>query len=405
MIGRYFLVMAINTGLTFARGLVLAALLPVEDFGLYVTFMAIGLFLSVLLSLGDIEATIKGFPRAQAAGNPQHILATSRHLTTRLSQRMLAAAAILIPLSYLLTRDAHLTLLFALGIAAALPAALLGLLASVARAVPDLMMLAKSALLRTALALALSCAGAWVFGAAGALAGEVAAAALAVLYAKTIYAELARPASPAQAPAAAPQATGGLWLLAASLVVSALVYLDRSFVAFALGVEEAGRFGLLMIFVTGANALVGQAVQKVGPDLIRAQHQGVGVSQQLRLLRPWLIAFAGVILGLVFAGFLALSMPWTAAFLQKFRIGAAEILLAGGLGLLQVGTVFDWMLISHNRERQVLLAAIAFAAALLLPALIGLYSGLSLQGILMIMIAARLAQIAVQSVLISRPKM
>jgi O-antigen/teichoic acid export membrane protein len=404
LIGWYFLLMAVNTVLTFARGLALAGFLSVEDFGLYVTFMAIGMFASVLLGIGEIEATIKSFPRAIADGNPQFVLDTSRRLNVKLAWRTAVVVVVLTPVFYFATSNLPLTLLFALAIVVALPTATLGVYASVARAVPDLILQARSSLLRTVLALILCCTGAYLIGTAGALAGEIIAALIAHLYAQTILHHLKTPDAPQQAsaPAVVTGRRGGLWLLAASLLASGLLYLDRTFVAFTLGVEEAGRFGLLMIFVSGANALLGQAAQKIGPDIVKAQHGGATVRHQFRIMWPWLVAFAGVILVMISAGLAAAQVPVIEGFLQRFRIGPTEMLLAAGVALLQIFSLFDWILISFNREKLVFASVLTYASALVLAALTALYWGLSLQVMLSIMIGARCVQILAQWVLILR---
>jgi hypothetical protein len=402
LLGKYFLLMAVNTAMTFARGLALAALLTVEDFGYYAIFMAVGMFASVLLGIGEVEATIKSFPRAAADGNTGIIAHTLRALNRKLSLRTAWALLLLVPCFYFFADDITLTVLFTLAVAVAMPAAQLGVYASAARAVPDLILLANSSLLRTVLALALCSAGAILAGAKGALLGEIAAAVIAIAYARTIFRQLNQSQgseSVLTLETATPRSSG-LWLMAASLLASALLYLDRSFVALALGVEEAGRFGLLMIFVTGANALVGQVVQKVGPDLVKAQHAGAGVGQQMRILTPWLLGFAGAVAVLIGVGLGAEAVPWTAQFLEKFQIGGWEIVLTAALGLLQVSVLFDWVLISRNREKLVFASVCGFATALIIPAFLGFLLGLSLQAVLIIMIGARLAQVLTQCALI-----
>ena len=61
--GRYLVIMSAAAMLALIRGFVVAGILDVASFGLYAAILATGMFSSAFVSFGEIERTIKRFPR------------------------------------------------------------------------------------------------------------------------------------------------------------------------------------------------------------------------------------------------------------------------------------------------------------------------------------------------------
>jgi hypothetical protein len=271
---------------------------------------------------------------------------------------------------------------------------------SVHRASGELLPLARAALARTLLALLLAALGAAVASWPGAMAGEIVAALIGGWIGRTFVARTVRavetvplkPIEPVQKE---------FWLFVAVLIGAVPVYLDRAFVSVVFGTHALGSYGVLMLFVTGAFTLVTIIVQALGPQLVKLEHRGASLRSQLGMLLGWTAAASiFIVSGMVVASMLLLHGP-IQPLGTKYSLDLGQLLATTALAMLQVSLMFDWMLISHDRERPVFLAALIYL--LVLAGGVGVFIQ-TLDGIeqfMWIMAGAKLAQVVIQLVFIA----
>lgn len=403
---RYIVVMSLAAAIALVRGFFVAGILDLPSFGLYATVLAAGMFSSTLLSFGEIERTIKSFPRLWIVEH--HRASMLEQVDKSLLIMVRRAGAVFVVLAAGTFSDAMqssarsgiLVVLIALG------AALSSLYASAIRATGDIDLLARNSLLRAVIVIAFGLSGAYFFNWQGALLGEVMAAILGAAITRHSAVRKAQSFVGTRRTfaddATAPSFDGGRWLFAAGLLVSAPVYLDRAFVASAYGAAMVGTFGFLMLFVTGANTLTGIVAQKVGPQLVKMEYQAGSVEAQVKLASGWV----GFICVICVAGMAALALAfnyWPAQyFYQKFNLHWEMIAAATLLCVLQVGVLLEFILISRNHERAVFFAACWYFSAILVVVLLRTLLGLSLVHLIWLLVFARLIHIAAQILFIGR---
>ena len=394
---RFVIEMALASGLSLLRGFVLAVVMPVHAFGLYVAVVAFGTFGANLLGFGRIEQTNKHFPRLFAEGHGVQAVQQADSIVLLLIFRALVAVALgVVFVSAAIGGDAPF--MTAAGVSVALAVAAQLVYASVHRASGELPSLARANLARTFLALVLAVLGGSSFGWPGAVFGEVAAATIAALLSRAYTARIAAPLARDNYSAVL-EPERGYWLFAAYLLAAAPFYLDRLVVGTAYGGVAGGTYGVLMLFVTAAATVVGIVEQKVGPELVRIERSGAGVGDQLRISLRW----SGIVTALNFLGVLsaALLLKGPAAPLAfKYDIDNSLLAAAMGMCLGRVTVLFDWLLLSRDRERAVFTAAAVSVLAMTAGGAIAVVSGSGLLAFVWALAAGKLIQLLLQLVFI-----
>lgn len=193
---------------------------------------------------------------------------------------------------------------------------------------------------------------------------------------------------------------GGRWLLLGILAASVPMYLDRAFVAGVIGIEAAGQYGFLMLFVIGATTVAGIVVQKVGPALVHAHQAGASVGEQWCITRTWIFGMVSVVcLGIAIAWLLILHGPlWFLG--HRYELQGIHFLAIAALGSLQGVVLLDWMLLSRDQEFRVFLAAAIYAAVAAAFAVWLALTPPTLLKVLTCLIAAKLVHLAALSWLV-----
>lgn len=366
MATRTFLgLMGTGAALSLARGFAIASLLDVTAFGMYAVVVACGAFASTLLSSGRIEQTMKTYPRLWADGRRTDVVASSDRTLVVLAARLLVLGAVVL-LTIAALNIGHWSV--ALGsLLVALSVATVSLYASGQRASLDLRSMGAVTLQRAVLAIALGCLGAWWASWHGAIAGEIVGGICGTWLSRRQMIRLSV-ASTTALPAVPPSDSSTAarrWMFASTLAAAAPAYLDRPFVANFWGAEAAGRYGFLMLFVTGASVVAGIAAQKIGPQLVAAGHRGGALHGQIRLASRWITACGIVCLaGMSLAAWLLLD-GWLAGLAHRYAIDGTTLGIATLLCCLQAAIIVEWLLISRDRERDVFGAAFVHLGAAL----------------------------------------
>lgn len=389
----FLALMALASAISLLRGFALAGLLDAASFGIYATVFAAGTFSSLLVSGGRVELTQKTYPRMWSDGQHAALLGSvdrgARVLVLRaaLLASLLAAAAVIAGRGDLL----------APALAAAVVSwstASVSIYASAQRASRELRSVGMVTLQRSLAAVVLGCVGAWLGSWPGAIAGEVVGSLVGVGLSRRWVLRLARPGSGSElGPTTAAAQGGKRWLFAAALSGAVPFYLDRLFVAHRWGAEAVGRYGFLMLFVSGASVVASIVVQKVGPQLVHMSHTGSTLRAQAALATRWIGACLALYLaGMALAGFLLLKLD-VGGFATKFALDAPLMAIASVLCCLQLGLIIDWLLISHDRERDMYIATNVYLAAAVVAAALATWFDWSIVELLAALAFAKLGHV------------
>jgi len=402
--GKYITTMLFAAMIALIRGFVVAGILDVASFGLYATVLATGMFLSTLVSFGEVERTVKSFPRLWMVETLRRsVVERADRSAMRMLIRSVAVLLLLLVCSLIDVLN-YFSEMAMLAVLIALNAALSSLYASAIRATGEVSLLARNTFIRAVIVILFGLSGAYLFGWKGAIVGEVAAAFLGALITRysvvqqsprvKVHASFAE--SLANKASENLLIDNGFWLFWAGLLASAPIYLDRAFVASALGSEMVGTFGFLMLFVTSANAFTGIIIQKIGPQLIKMQHAGDALGLQVRFAIRWLFLIWGVyVMGMVLASLLLFFKP-ALYFVDKFALNIDLMGATAALSLLQVGVVLEYILISRNQERAIFLTACGYLICAGVVAFFVFLANAPLSDLLWLLVVAKGIHVAAQ---------
>lgn len=389
----FLALMALASAISLLRGFVVAGLLDAGSFGVYATVFAAGTFSSLLVSGGRVELTQKTYPRLWSDGQHAALLDSA----DRCARVLVLRAALLASLLGAVVLIAGHSDLFAPALAVAIVSwstASLSLYASAQRASRELRSVGMVTMQRSLAAVVLGCVGAWIASWPGAIAGEVVGTFVGVVLSRRWVVRLSRPGSgSALEPPPTTAAPGSGWLFAAALSGAVPFYLDRLFVANRWGAEAVGRYGFLMLFVTGASVVTSIVVQKVGPQLVHMSHTGATLRAQAALATRWIGACLALYLaGMALAGFLLLKLD-VGGFAAKFALDVSLMAIASVLCCLQLGLIIDWLLISHDRERDIYIATNVYLAAAVVAAVLATWLEWSIVELLAALAFAKLCHV------------
>ncbi|ODT77406.1 MAG: hypothetical protein ABS76_26840 [Pelagibacterium sp. SCN 64-44] len=390
----YFFWMMLASALGFGKMLALAQILHPANFGAYVSLFGLATLAGMILSFGQVEATTKHFPRLWAVGEKREIPRHARRIALSQAARFVALGLIAAILAGMV--DLGFDPLFALVTAAlGLATSLLALMASIFRASENIRALQNFTVVRSLLALIASCAGGFAFGWQGALLGDVVASAFSLAFA-TLQARVLIRASedtPHTTIAEPLEANGGKRLYAANILSSSISLVDRSLVNLALGAAAAGTYGVIALLYQVGQITMGILTQRVGPLIIKAKFTGSNTVSGLAIFRKALLGQAVLALGLILGMFLLQRLGFPPGFFEKYSISALAILLAGGISLMQIYQLLEFVLISKDLEHAVLTASGASSMVFAVGCLLAWRFGLSVEGFVAAVFLARLVQV------------
>lgn len=389
----YFFWMMLASALGFAKMLALAQILHPANFGAYVSLFGLATLAGMLLSFGQVEATTKHFPRLWANGQKQEI----PHHARRIALSQTARFVILGIMAAILASNVDLGFdpFFALVAAGlGLGTSLLALMASILRASENIRALQNFTVVRSVLVLAASCIGGYALGWQGALIGDIVAITLSLTFSalQTPLLLSANEETSATIVTEPIEASGGKRLYAANILSSSISLVDRSLVNLALGAAAAGTYGVIALLYQVGQITMVILTQRVGPLIIKAQFTGSAAVSGLAIFRNALLGQTILTLGLVVCTFLLQWMDFPPGFFEKYDISTLAILLAGGISLLQVHQLLEFILISKDLEHAVLTASGASSMVFIVGTMLAWWSGLSVEGFVAAAFLARLVQ-------------
>jgi O-antigen/teichoic acid export membrane protein len=385
------MLMLAAAGMSLVRGFVVAGLLDPEDFTRYAVAVATGTFLSNFLSFGLIEGTIKQFPRMTVSGSAGALLSLSDGAIRRLAFRAALCAPLFAVVMWVIDRDRPMVFLAVTTIAFCV--AVLGLLASVQRALLNVLNIAVANGLRASLYLALAATGAFAFGLRGAIVGEIVAALLGAIVSREIFKATlrSRALQTADAPLLAEnvKAEHGVTLFIAYSAIAAPIYMDRAYVAAVFSPADGAAYAVLALFVTGATVFVNIVGQKVGPEIIAREKSGATAAELVFGAARWSAAVVAIWLLVIAALHWAMAMGLL-PFLDKYGITPVMLLAIAFTGCMQVASLFEFILIARDMERKMLVLSLIYLGAVCLTGALAHIAGLSLAALVALLGAVKL---------------
>ena len=385
-------VMLGSSGLTIARMLAVAWLMPVESFALYTIIVATAAFGATMLSFGEVEATVKSFPRLVADGAEHALLPEGRRVLMIVVRRAVLAGSPLVALGLASEIDwlwqAGVGCLFAVATAHA------SLVASMQRALGHPVRLAAGTALRAVMVLTTVVLAAGSADPATVLVAEALAVIGSCLISEWVFIRRhAGSGSHVTRALDAADRRDGRRLFVAYAMASAPFYLDRLYMSGTLGATEAGRYAVLALLLSGAALLVGTVVQRVGPDVIRIVHAG-NPRTAVRHVMLW----SAAVTALWLTGMALLALLITAgavpAQLQNYAVEPAMLAPVAAAGVLLNAGMVEFLLLAADREPAFQRAAGGFLVTVLVLAGLAAWLNAELLTIMWLLVLARTIYLA-----------
>lgn len=394
----YFATTGSASVLTFARGLVVASFMQVTDFGTYVTLVAIGVFSSNLVSFGKIEGFMKSLPRHWAAGNDREVRRQCGQASLLILRRSLLLG---LPVATVLQLYAQVGLESLLVVAFVVANAWYSIYSAGIRATASINLLGRANLLRTFSAIVIVPLGGTLLGWQGAMLGEMASTLLAAAILRSWLSRVhSERDGTSEVPISDSTERGGLEIYFGLLLVAAPLYFDRLFVGQMYGATIAGTYAFLMIFQMLNSTLVGIVVQSIGPDLVRLELAGGSLRQQFRKVVLWSIFCIGTssaAVAILTFGVFVWPLDHMA---DKYGIDLRMVVAISTLSFFRVSEFVDWILISRNDERAMLIASAGFFVIMLVAGALTVSFRLDFLTFIWLTLAARAFQMLSQFILL-----
>lgn len=404
----FAVVMMAASSLGFIKAIGVAAVLPPEQFGLYISFLGIATLCSILCSLGRVEATIKLYPTLYVRGQGGWIARHAFLLWGRLACVIAAGCAVvwaglsLWGRSGFYAPDIAVTDLMLIAVNAWLISGLT-LAASLVRAIPDTGLLQRFTVTRGASVMCVALPAAYLSQSwrVTLMAEAVAMVLILGVAALWLVGPLRKgtrnpPITDRDAVAEEVFKGGGLLYLA-GLVSATVPYGGRAAVLFLSDPVVAGAFGLLSLLVQIGIMLASALSQRLGPRLIRDAAAGQ--------LNAAIIAGPLVMMGVLSSVSTVLLLtsflvPVGAAFWASYSIGAGLLLIVGLQLVLPCYLFLKFLLIARNEEAAILKVACITACCFYIGVGISGWLGLGLLGYVCTAALADIIRLSLKSYLI-----
>jgi O-antigen/teichoic acid export membrane protein len=397
------------SGLNFFRLGLASVFLNQVGFGLYSSMIGMAGLLSMLISLGDVEATTKLYPRLWVNRQKDEIVRDALAISRLLGWRAVAAASFgyaaakLVPLDWMQKPALWECAVFALYVWFT---SQLAICAAIIRAIGSVRLLLNFAWLRGLLPLAMVAAVLGLDDWKLAIIAETVGAGCLVAFGGRLIQRAMERAVSFDGVAESGELElrdnqNGRILYIANLFSSSISLADRAFVTAALGPLAGGTYGLLALISQAGALLSGIVSQKIGPEIIRAIHAGRNSRKVLGLLLFPLAVMAMTAAAVMFG--LTIG-PWIFTPLQMFLtsrgVGPDLIVMVSITVFLQFFLVLQFPLIALDDEVAVLRTSILAFATCAVGFVIATTNDLPLIAYVISIIVARAMQMAAMVVII-----
>jgi O-antigen/teichoic acid export membrane protein len=386
--------MILASSLGFIKILVLAYVLPKEEYGLYISFFGVAAFSYLILTFGSAEKTIKKYPRRWVDGQRSQLISDSINECKLLTFRFVFAALIFLVLLFIdVVSIGIITVLLVTVLGAC--NAYLAFVGSLYRASGFSNELLKFTLFRSSATFGLTLLLGLQLGWEGAMLGEIIGNLLSVGMA---YVKLSKifigESYPLENKNVSFQSDNGHFqIYFSNLALSPQSTLDKFWISNAIGPAAAGVFGVVMLIPQAAQLLGNVIVQYLGPSVIKLIHV-----KQISTKRSDTIFFNFLIL-LIFSflitllAFWAKHLPYFNYLFEKYDISDTSLLLAGLIGCSQIYGLIEFHLIARNREKDIMIASLFSLFVFIFGFIAASFMNASVEWFLLGVVFARFSQL------------
>lgn len=352
--------MLLASALGFIKLLALAYVLPSDEFGLYVTYFGVASFVSVFVSFGLSEKTIKDYPRRWAVGERKSILNDAIKAGGIICIRFLIIGTIVLGISYfdLINIEPQAIILMTI---LALSTGVLTLIASLYRAVGSQLRLQNFTLLRSVGVFSFAMTGGSWLGWQGAIAGDIIGGLIGLGFALLQLPSLCRdqPSLPSKTTALRSNENGHYQIYFANLVVAPQSMLDKAWISNTIGPVFAGSYGVVMLIPQVVQLLANVVVQHIGPLVIKLVHLDQSTTNRQNTIAFNAAMLAVFSLVLTVAALLTKRIPYLNHLFIKYEISDFSLVMVGVIACSQIYGLIEFHLIARDREQDIFNASFA----------------------------------------------
>ena len=357
--------MLLASGLGFIKLLLLAYVMPVQEYGKYLAYFGVATISATLMSMGLVEKTIKAYPRQWVAGQRSAIIYNAVKIAVLISMRFLVACIGIIMLSYFQFLPVTINLII-LTVVLGLCTSVISLIGSLYRAAGSQKALQNFSWWRSLATLCVAFPAGEMFGWQGALVGEILANLLGITIGvqqlKVLYQSIElNPQKSSTNSHFTPTASvdqGHYQLYFANLAILSVTIVDKAWLGATIGPSAAGTYGIVMLIPQVAQLIVNVIAQQIGPLIIKVAHLKLKDTSKFNAVgfQAGLLALFSFIL--VIGACIIKRLPFLNHIFEKFSISDVSLFTAGLVAAGHIYTVLEFNLIARNREEDILVASI-----------------------------------------------
>ena len=386
----YFSLFLLSSLIFFIKGIVLALYMESSMYGTYVSIYAISIFIGSIMSFGIVEETIKNFPRLWVKNEKSKINIEFNKIRIKLVKRSLLISPICLFCTYY-TVGKFDFLITAISIFISFSTSYFSLYASFIRSTGSINKMSEMQFVRAISSITLVFIATFfnnwgivfLFDALASLISLVNCWLIKKhLISKNINNIFHK--------------RGGLLIYFSYILTSLPSYFDKFLIGKIFGFSIAASFSVHLILVQVSTIFCNIISQKVGPDLIKLQFVTKNNVTVLWHLLKWVIIFFLINTFFIIFFYSVVKLNIFPSFSKKYSINNIYIIICGFIAFLQVTSLIEFLMISLDKEKYILIGSVIFFLTIITSFLICFLFNLPLLFYLLSILFSKLLQFIYQ---------
>lgn len=392
----FAITMGVASVLATLKIIVVAELVSPEQFGLFISYLSFAFFLGVGVSLGLVEGTVKLYPRLWAAGENQKLFLHSSHIFSILLSRYVVVLSIGLLCSWLFNLASFLVVISVTGVA--LGVTFFSITSSYMRAREAFYSLAWMNVFRNVFGILLVISMAYWFGTSQAMiAAELLSVLLLVgallwIYLPKKMVTISKPVTPAFYSMEDRKQERYLYL--SNMINLSPLYLDKVLITAIASPVVTAKYAIAMLVVQVFTLITNTVSQLYGTKVVKLGNSKEELQLKIVLTAKW-VSFIAVLCVLTFIVFV-ISKEFDAikAFFDKYEVSTELFLIAVLIAFLRVSVLFEFLLLSKEKEKKILEASILSSVVFFGGFGIAAVVGFTVEQFMLVVLASKLLQVA-----------
>ncbi|PTS95972.1 hypothetical protein DBR11_20025 [Pedobacter sp. HMWF019] len=352
----YILSIGSTSGFSIFKGFLLAIFLSPSIYGQYASLYAICIFMGTMLSFGNIESTIKTYPRCHLDGQHKEILADTFVIIRILTFRCLITLPIVAFTVWYLTGTLDAVTIIGSSILT-LTTAVFNIIASGIRATGLLIYIGRIQFVRSIISFIIVLLIAKLFKyvpylfIAEALASTISIILSVFTLSKSLDLQREKLVIPSKGSLPISAFKEGLPLFFSNALISIPAFFDKSIIGSSIGFALAGAYGLLSVINQAGTLISNIMAQKVGPQIIKIAKQAKNIRSVIVYFIKWISIFCFIQFVIVIGVLIVYNIPYFHALFAKYNIQNSSIFLMGAISIMQAKSFMDFFFIAYDKEK------------------------------------------------------